>query len=197
DGYLSFGSDGAGGTRVYYDPDGHGTANPWPFLVTTLDGVAPAGLTAAALTTAGGSVPTTPAAPAGVVLTAANDSGSVLIGGAGADTFNASQGADTLTGGAGADTFTFAHLPWNAGHITDFTVGVDHLNLKALFVAAGYSGANPIADGVLSFRADGAGSTQVYFDPDGAGTGSPWPFLITTLDHVAPGALTAADWDFR
>jgi len=44
DGYLSFASDGAGGTKVFFDPDGPGTANPWPYLITTIDNVQPAGL---------------------------------------------------------------------------------------------------------------------------------------------------------
>jgi len=44
DGYVSFQSDGAGGTKVFCDPDGPGTANPWPFLVTTIDNVQPSGL---------------------------------------------------------------------------------------------------------------------------------------------------------
>jgi len=44
DGYLSFQSDGAGGTKVYFDSDGTGSANPWPFLITTIDNVQPSGL---------------------------------------------------------------------------------------------------------------------------------------------------------
>jgi Ca2+-binding RTX toxin-like protein len=44
DGYLSFQSDGAGGTKVYFDPDGPGSANPWPFLIATIDNVQPSGL---------------------------------------------------------------------------------------------------------------------------------------------------------
>ena len=44
DGYVSFQSDGAGGTKVYFDPDGSGSANPWPFLVTTIDNVQPSGM---------------------------------------------------------------------------------------------------------------------------------------------------------
>ena len=44
DGYISFQSDGAGGTKVYFDSDGPGSANPWPFLVTTIDNVQPSGM---------------------------------------------------------------------------------------------------------------------------------------------------------
>ena len=46
---MRFESDGADGTRIYYDPDGVGTAHQWPVLVTTLDDVSPQGLTAAQL----------------------------------------------------------------------------------------------------------------------------------------------------
>jgi Ca2+-binding RTX toxin-like protein len=44
DGLLSLVSDGAGGTKVYFDADGAGTVHRWPTLITTLDGVAPATL---------------------------------------------------------------------------------------------------------------------------------------------------------
>lgn len=121
---------------------------------------------------------------------------STLTGGAGADTLNASQGPDQLTGGGGADHFAWAQLPWNAGHVTDFALGVDKLDLRALFQASGYAGSNPIADGRLEFRPDGQGNTQVYFDRDALGGGD-WPFLITTLDGVQPGQLGSGDWLFR
>ncbi len=45
DGYLKFELDGSGGTKILFDPDGPGTANPWSYLITTLNGVSPANLT--------------------------------------------------------------------------------------------------------------------------------------------------------
>src|SRR6185503_11816411 len=39
DGYLSFWSDGAGGTKVMFDPDGFATGTRWPFQITTVQGV--------------------------------------------------------------------------------------------------------------------------------------------------------------
>lgn len=115
--------------------------------------------------------------------------GSTLQGGAGADTLNASQGPDQLTGGGAGDHFVFAKPPWNAGLVTDFTPGSDKVDVSALLDA--YTGSNPMADGWL--RLDNAGgSTKVYVDIDGAG--GEWPFLITTLQGVAPTSLTLGDF---
>jgi serralysin len=47
DGYVSFVSDGQGGTKVLLDPDGPATGHPWPDYVVNLDGVDPSSLTAA------------------------------------------------------------------------------------------------------------------------------------------------------
>ncbi|RAK58446.1 hypothetical protein DJ021_00845 [Phenylobacterium hankyongense] len=199
DGYVSLQSDEAGGTKVYFDTDGPGTANPWPTLITTLDHVAPTGLTWASLSTGASSGGTTAPPPPtggtpGVVLTSSKY-GDTLTGGAGNDTLNAGQGPDQLTGAAGADHFVWNNLPWNPGHVTDFTPGTDVLDLRPLFAAAGYTGTNPIADQVLQFQADGAGNTKVYFDPDGPG--GQWGTTITTLDHVAPSQISSSDWLFH
>src|SRR6185437_9098366 len=80
-----------------------------------------------------------------------NDAGSTIIGGSGNDKLIAGHGADMLTGGAGHDTFVFNVLPWNAGHIADFTPGTDRLDLSGIFTSIGYAGSNPSADGYLSF----------------------------------------------
>jgi len=213
DGYLSFVSDGAGGTRVMLDTDGYGSANPWPFLITTLDNVPMSSLQPSDWiysTTSGStppsSTPSTPSTPpttpppttgggtAGVVLTA-TDGGSVLTGGAGNDTLIAGHGADTLTGGAGSDTFQFNYLPWSAGHITDFTSGVDKIDLSPLFTASNYQGSDPVGDGYLNFVSDGAGGTKIMFDPDGFGAANPWPFLITDVQNVSN--LQPTDWIYK
>jgi hypothetical protein len=44
DGYLRFDSDGAGGTKVMFDPDGPATGNRWAFTIVTLDHVQPSGV---------------------------------------------------------------------------------------------------------------------------------------------------------
>jgi serralysin len=136
--------------------------------------------------------PPPPPGNVGVVLTATSP-GVTLVGTSGADTLIASQGSDHLTGGAGADHFAFGHLPWSAGHITDFTPGSDVLDLRGLFTAIGYHGADPVTDGALRFVSDGAGNTTVLFkDP-----GLPWPTLVTTLDHIDAANVHSADWLFH
>jgi Ca2+-binding RTX toxin-like protein len=45
DGYVTFQSDGSGDTQVYVNS--HDSSEPWPTLVTTLDGISPIGLTSA------------------------------------------------------------------------------------------------------------------------------------------------------
>jgi Ca2+-binding RTX toxin-like protein len=134
---------------------------------------------------------------AGVTLTGQNG-GSNLTGGSGDDTLvGGTSGADTMTGAAGADHFQFNTVPWSAGHITDFTHGVDKIDVSRLLSAVGYTGSNPIADGYIKVGDDGSGNTWVYFDRDGTGTGDQWGTRVVTLDHVASGSLTTADWIFH
>ncbi|MDP3869255.1 family 16 glycosylhydrolase [Phenylobacterium sp.] len=196
DGHVSFVSDGLGGTKVMLDIDGPASGHPWAFTIATLDGVSPVGLTAAKVfgetATPTGATPGSPPPSSGGVALQSETYRDHLTGGSGSDTLNAGQGPDVLTGGAGADSFAFANLPWNAGHITDFVVGVDRLDLSAFIAQSHYTGADPIADGYLVLRDDGAGGSQVLWDVDGRGIGNPWPITVTTLDGVRPGDLTAA-----
>jgi Ca2+-binding RTX toxin-like protein len=190
DGYVKLEGDGAGGTKVFYDTDGPASGNTIQFLITTLDGVSPAGLTWAQLSGGGGSQPPPPPpAGDGQVLTW-RQHGDTLSGGAGNDTINASQGPDRLTGAAGADHFVYAKPPWSAGTITDFTPGSDKIDISALLDA--YTGSDPIRDGWMRLDASGS-DTRLYVDIDGPGGGE-WPFLIATLQGVQPGSLSAGDW---
>jgi hypothetical protein len=195
DGYVRFASDGAGGTAVIVDPDGRATGHLWGDYVVDLEHVSPAGLTAAQVfgAQAPASPPPPPPPPVGQVLTATKI-GSVLVGGAGADTLSASMGSDTLTGGAGNDSFVFVKEPWSPVHVTDFTHGQDVLDLRGLFAGTGYSGTDPIADKYLSLVSDGQGGTAILFDRDGAGAGQKWGDYVIDLGHVAPSTLTKADW---
>jgi beta-glucanase (GH16 family) len=152
----------------------------------------PSDVTNVALT--GMSAQTVTANNAGDTITS-NDAGSTIVGGTGNDTLIAGHGADVLTGGGGSDTFVFNALPWSAGHVTDFNTATDVLNLAGIFRTLGYSGSDPVADGYLSFAADGAGNTQVLVnahDPS-----HPWPITVTTLDHVSPASITSHDYIFQ
>jgi Ca2+-binding RTX toxin-like protein len=63
-----------------------------------------------------------------------------IVGGSAADWMSGGLGNDTLTGGPGADHFVFdaALGPTNIDHITDFTHGVDKIDLShAIFGAVG------------------------------------------------------------
>jgi Ca2+-binding RTX toxin-like protein len=127
---------------------------------------------------------------AGLVLTS-DTYGDTLIGGPNADTLTAGQGPDVLTGGKGADVFVYTAPAWNAGHITDFAVGTDKLDLSALLKASKYAGSDPVKDGYIRFQADGHGGTSVLYDSDGA-KGSAAGGALVTLDNVSPGGLTAS-----
>ena len=116
-----------------------------------------------------------------------------LTGGSEADTFYTGHNSVILTGGGAGDTFVFQHLPWNnTGHVRDFALGTDKLDFSALFAASGYTGTDPVADGYLRFVSNGAGGTQLLYDPDASGTAYQWPFLVTTLDNISPTGLTWA-----
>jgi serralysin len=125
-----------------------------------------------------------------------NDAASTLSGGAGDDILVAGRGANVLTGGAGRDIFDFDRLPTQAGRVADFTRGEDMLDLRTLFSASGYKGADPIADRYLELRANDTGGTAIYFDADGP-VGGGGRILLTTLDKVQPAGLSMQnDWFF-
>ena len=186
DGYMRFDSDGHGGTRVYFDPDGPASGNPWPFLMTTLDGLSPVGLSAWALF-----YPSTPQPADGLTVTANNSRDQILIGSSGSDIFLAGRNSVAMTGGGSDDTYVFQYVPWNnTGHITDFDFQYDRLDLSAVFAAVGYTGSDPIADGYIRLESNGADGTRILFDADGFGSGVRWPSVITTIDHLPPEILT-------
>ena len=195
DGYVVFSSDGQGNTLVYFDP--HSASQSWPALVTTLDHVASSAVTAGDLvgysssSSAGGGDGGTGTGTGGETLTANDTAGQQLTGTPNNDIFYAGHNAVVMTGDGGADSFVFQAVPWNAGQITDFTPGTDKIDLGAVLSAAGYTGSDPVADGWVTFAADGHGDTQVLFDAHDPS--APWPSLITTLDNLAPTELTAAN----
>jgi Ca2+-binding RTX toxin-like protein len=119
-----------------------------------------------------------------------NSGNDILYGGDGNDRINGGSeddviiggaGTDTLTGGTGSDRFVYTSLADAGDIITDVSNGADILDLRELFKALNYTGAQPITDGYLRLVRVG-GNTQVQIDAkDGAG------FLtLVTLNGVTP-----------
>jgi Ca2+-binding RTX toxin-like protein len=129
----------------------------------------------------------------GQILTATAPN-SALVGTLGPDTLTASGVGDTLTGGAGADVFVVTAVPSSPIRIADFAVGVDKLDLSALFRAAGYSRTDPLVDGYVVVQGDGQGGALLQFDADGTAGGVSGPIPIIDLAGDAPSQIVAADW---
>ena len=95
------------------------------------------------------------------------------LGGFGNDVLIGGVGADQLSGGLGGDQFVYNALDEAGDFIYDFNPIQDKLVLTELFKSIGYTGHNPIADGLLRF-------TSVQFSPTQPGT----------LVQVDPNGLT-------
>ena len=107
----------------------------------------------------------------------------VIIGSEGDDIIVGGPGADTLTGGGGVNVFVYTSMRDAGDTVTDFVPGKDFLDLRTLLRSIGYSGANPVADGVVHFVAV-AGGTSVQVGSAG-GTLRP----LATLSGVSPGSI--------
>ncbi|WP_053154817.1 retention module-containing protein [Pseudomonas sp. Pf153] len=83
----------------------------------------------------------------------------VLNGGGGDDILIGGLGNNTLTGGSGADTFQWQ--AGNSGHdvVTDFTPGLDKLDLSQLLL--GESGSSASLDDYLHFTVTGSGASVI------------------------------------
>lgn len=113
-----------------------------------------------------------------------------LTGTAGDDVINGGLGADTLTGGAGADVFVYTRVQDGTDTLTDFTPGVDRIDLSALLASLGYSAHNAINAGVVRLVASGS-NTLVQIDADGAsGAGSLRTLL--TLRGITPAQISVS-----
>jgi hypothetical protein len=214
DGYLKITADSSGNAQVWADYHLPGNDGWW--LVETLDGVAPSSLQHAGDVISFGSSPgatdvttaapsfTAPASVKTITLTGSqqtidasatngvtinsNDSGNVLIGGPGDDTFHLGRGGDQVTGGGGADTFAYAAIPWAGGAITDFNAAQgDKLDLTGLLAQASFTGPDPFAAGYLKFTTDGGGNAQLWADYNQP-TNIGW-WLVATLDGVQTSSL--------
>jgi hypothetical protein len=158
-----------------------------PTSVSTADAnyTAPANVTSITLT--GSQQHIDASATHGVTITS-NDTGNVLIGGAGDDLFHLGRGGDWVAGGAGADTFAYAGTPWAGGGITDFNGAEgDKVDVSSLLQASGYSGSDPFADGYLQLTSDASGNAQLWSDVHQPGNEGWW--LVATLDGVSTSSL--------
>src|SRR6185312_4244169 len=158
-----------------------------PTSVSTSDAsyVAPANVTAITLT--GSQQHVDASATSGVSITS-NDTGNVLIGGAGDDVFHLGRGGDWVAGGGGADTFAYSGTPWAGGGITDFNAAEgDKIDVSGLLQASGYTGSDPFADGYLQLTSDSSGNAQLWSDVHQPGNDGWW--LVATLDGVSTSSL--------
>jgi Ca2+-binding RTX toxin-like protein len=109
-----------------------------------------------------------------------NDS---LAGGAGNNVLIGGGGSDTMSGGAGNNLFVFGPADHDA-RITDFAVGRDHLDLRAVVAGLAPSHSPVEADHVILTAA--AGGTAVMIDPGIPGVAA---HALVQLLGVAPSAL--------
>jgi Ca2+-binding RTX toxin-like protein len=111
-----------------------------------------------------------------------------------------SNATGRITTGAGADVVTLSLQTVRYGHaaplLLDFTAGAggDQLDLAAVLTQLGLgASADPFAGGYMRLTAAGAARTLVEVDADGSANGARF-VTLATLQGVAPGALTAANF---
>jgi large repetitive protein len=109
-----------------------------------------------------------------------------LLGRSNEDILIGGSGNDTLTGGSGRDTFVFRSATEGLDTITDFEVGKDLIDLKAIFAAPAFSGSTPFArfNQFVQLVQEGA-DTQIRFDIDGSGAGTRFETRIVLLNTAA------------
>ncbi|WP_373467070.1 DUF5801 repeats-in-toxin domain-containing protein [Metapseudomonas otitidis] len=119
-----------------------------------------------------------------------NSGANVLSGLAGNDTLIGAGGNDTLTGGDGADTFKWLLGDTGTTHITDFTKGVDALDLSQLLTGEQANLGSLSQYLTFSFGTN----TTITVDSNGSGSGTGGPTIV--LDGInlqaAYGAADAA-----
>ncbi|MBU2478418.1 MAG: ExeM/NucH family extracellular endonuclease, partial [Gammaproteobacteria bacterium] len=110
-----------------------------------------------------------------------------LTGTPGNDRISGLQAADRISTGAGMDIVAYTSSVDGGDTITDFSIGSDRIDLSALLASLGYSGTDPLADGVVILAVRGS-STQLSIDPDGSsGLAAARGFIL--LQNVSATAL--------
>ncbi len=113
-----------------------------------------------------------------------------LTGTPGYDRIIGGAGGDVMSGGAGVDIFEYTSLRDAGDIITDFTVGVDALDLRALLNVVG-AGTDPVGTGVVRL-APAAGGAALIVDADGA-AGRGRGVTLLRLNGVDAGANAVTD----
>lgn len=109
-----------------------------------------------------------------------NDGANGLSGGDGADTIDGGLGKDTLSGGAGTDLFIFSTKlgKANVDTITDFTAGIDKIELEIKIFAKLQGSIDFLAVGSVSnapnrFIVYDSATGKLSYDADGSGKAKP------------------------
>lgn len=166
DGRMRLESDGSGGTKVFFDRDAPNSGD-WPFHITTLQGVSPAGLTWVKLSAGGANNPP----PSGNAIGFTATTSSVFEGSAGFH--NVAVATVTRASAEGSATVEWRLDPSGANPVdsVDFSGG----------------GSRPGA-GIVSFAA-GETSKQIAFTINGDTTVEPDETFTLTLSNPQNGTL--------
>lgn len=117
-----------------------------------------------------------------------------VLAGPGNDVIRLGEGSYVASGGRGHDIFRFQNPENQGAIIVDFTIGQDRLDLSGALHALGYSGRDPVKDGVLRFRYED-GRLDIVIDR--AGDERLQAHTLATLDYLESETLLAGqDWFF-
>lgn len=118
----------------------------------------------------------------------------VLVGTDRSDTILASGGPDRITTGGGRDQIVYTSPDQTGDTITDFAVGADRLVFTDLLASVGYTGTNPLTDGLIQIRNLGnSDRTQLSLELDLVGSGRTQFTNFITFEGVDAAALNNAE----
>ncbi|MFH7245032.1 MAG: endonuclease/exonuclease/phosphatase family protein [Spirulina sp.] len=121
----------------------------------------------------------------------------VLVGTDGNDLILGTSGPDRITTGGGRDRIVYTDLSQSGNFITDFEIGQDQLVLTDLLDSLGYNGQNPLGDGLVQIRPQGAsGRAALFIDPDGLSGPKPAKPFATFLDVDAAALAQPSNFQF-
>lgn len=109
--------------------------------------------------------------------------GDTIQGGAGTDYLWGGAGADVLTGSSGADRFAWLSVAEAGDVVTDFTAGVDAIDLSVIAIRNSWHG-DIFAGGYVALAQSGT-DTIVRVDADGGGNGFVNLATLRNVDAVA------------